>query len=354
MKCQFLFDLAIVMFLVSTFFYCFYLVSEKRFWLFQIGCGALIFGVSSGLGYLAARWIETSKPPFTQTFEVMVLFGVSLGIIYLILEYSYKSRILGFPSALFCLGFFVCATLFSKDVKPMVPALKNNFWLTIHVIICFVGYAAFAVSYFTSLLHLFTIKGFQKKLSMYIMSLTLVVPLTALVMYPLLENKFRIVSMKVTAMLVSGESLKSEVMLKYGIVHSALVLFSVMLTALFLYSIATFIEERFKLSEKLSARKDDFTRISYKSVLAGFMLLGIGIITGSVWAEIAWGSYWQWDPKETWSLVAWMVYLVYLHLRRARGWHGARLSWILVAGFVAVMFTFFGVNYFLSGLHSYG
>lgn len=92
--------------------------------------------------------------------------------------------------------------------------------------------------------------------------------------------------------------------------------------------------------------------IIYRSVVIGFSLLSVGIITGAAWADYAWGSYWSWDPKETWSLITWMVYAAFLHARLARGWAGHRTALLSVVGFVCVLFTYFGVNY-LPGLHSY-
>lgn len=92
--------------------------------------------------------------------------------------------------------------------------------------------------------------------------------------------------------------------------------------------------------------------IVYRSVLVGYPLLTLGIITGAAWADYAWGSYWSWDPKETWSLITWLVYSAFLHARLARGWSGQRMAVLSVVGFAAVLFTYFGVNY-LPGLHSY-
>jgi cytochrome c-type biogenesis protein CcsB len=92
--------------------------------------------------------------------------------------------------------------------------------------------------------------------------------------------------------------------------------------------------------------------IVYRSVLVGLPLLTVGIVTGAAWADYAWGSYWSWDPKETWSLITWLVYSAFLHARLARGWTGGRTAALSVVGFAAVMFTYFGVNY-LPGLHSY-
>ncbi|MEW6079974.1 MAG: c-type cytochrome biogenesis protein CcsB [Thermodesulfobacteriota bacterium] len=90
----------------------------------------------------------------------------------------------------------------------------------------------------------------------------------------------------------------------------------------------------------------------YQTVIFGFFFLSIGIITGAVWANTAWGRYWGWDPKETWSLITWFIYATLLHARLIRGWQGKTIAWISVAGFAAVIFTYFGVN-LLPGLHSY-
>ncbi len=99
-------------------------------------------------------------------------------------------------------------------------------------------------------------------------------------------------------------------------------------------------------------RSDILDEIVYRSVLVGYPLLTVGIITGAAWADYAWGSYWSWDPKETWSLITWLVYSAFLHARLARGWSGHRTGVLSVVGFLAVLFTYFGVNY-LPGLHSY-
>ena len=93
--------------------------------------------------------------------------------------------------------------------------------------------------------------------------------------------------------------------------------------------------------------------LSYRIVGFAFPLLTLCIITGAIWANYAWGTYWSWDPKETWSLITWIIYAGYLHARLMYGWKGRRAAWLVVFGFLAVLFTFFGVNYFLPGLHSY-
>jgi cytochrome c-type biogenesis protein CcsB len=92
----------------------------------------------------------------------------------------------------------------------------------------------------------------------------------------------------------------------------------------------------------------------YRPIIWGFPFLTAGIITGAAWANYAWGTYWSWDPKETWSLIVWLVYAAFLHARVTRGWHGRRAAYLSIVGFGATLFCYLGVNLVLSGLHSYG
>jgi cytochrome c-type biogenesis protein CcsB len=100
-------------------------------------------------------------------------------------------------------------------------------------------------------------------------------------------------------------------------------------------------------------RAETLDDIAYRSVMLGFPVLAIGIALGAYWANSAWGRYWGWDPKETSALVTWLIYGIYLHMRGLRNWSGTRSALVLIAGFGAVMFTYFAVNLWVSGLHSY-
>ena len=93
--------------------------------------------------------------------------------------------------------------------------------------------------------------------------------------------------------------------------------------------------------------------INYRCMSYGFPFLTIGIITGSLWAGMAWGSYWNWDPKETWSLITWIVYAILIHNRLTIGWRGRKTAYMMIVGFFSIMFTFLGINFILGGLHSY-
>jgi len=93
--------------------------------------------------------------------------------------------------------------------------------------------------------------------------------------------------------------------------------------------------------------------LAYKMIGFAFPMLTLCIVTGAIWANYAWGTYWSWDPKETWSLITWFIYAAYLHARLMYGWKEKRAAWMAILGFAAVLFTFFGVNYLIAGLHSY-
>jgi cytochrome c-type biogenesis protein CcsB len=94
----------------------------------------------------------------------------------------------------------------------------------------------------------------------------------------------------------------------------------------------------------LTGEKLDLERITYGAIKFSFIMLTLGLLAGSVWAKSAWGDFWVWDPKENWSLVTWLVYGAYLHLRRVKGWRGDRAAWLVIAGFAVVMFTYLGMS----------
>ncbi len=93
--------------------------------------------------------------------------------------------------------------------------------------------------------------------------------------------------------------------------------------------------------------------ISYRAIALGFIMLTVVIVSGAIWAERAWGRYWQWDPKETWSFITWIIYAIYLHVRLTKGWKDKKAAWFAVLGFVSIIFTYIGVNTLLVGYHSY-
>lgn len=120
----------------------------------------------------------------------------------------------------------------------------------------------------------------------------------------------------------------------------------------FLIGIGFLVADR-EASTVTPAMRETLDSVMSRTISFGFLFLTLGILTGAVWANSAWGTYWSWDPKETWSLITWLIYAAFLHCRFMRGWSGRRAAWIAIVGFLSVLFTYFGVNFLLSGLHSY-
>ena len=227
---------------------------------------------------LVLRWTETHQTgygyvPLSNMYESLIFFSWTIVLIYLILEFKYRQKIIGIfvtPFAFLAIALTSIIPGIDAKITPLVPALQSN-WLTIHVTTCFFGYASFAVSFGISILYLIRDRkeGEPAGISKWLPST------------PILDE------------------------------------------------------------------------INYKSIVIGFPMLTLGIVTGAAWANYAWGTYWSWDPKETWSLITWFIYAAFLHARFTRDWRGRKAAVLSIIGFVAVMFTYFGVNYLLSGLHSY-
>ncbi len=228
---------------------------------------------------LAMRWIESYQLgyghiPLSNMYEALVSLSWCTVLVLIVMERKYKSDILGvfvFPIISIAMAYASLSPNVRDEIEPLIPALQSN-WLTYHVITCFLGYAAFAISFGASIAYL-------------------------------IKNRKAKASSEESSGLLPDLNLLDEVI--------------------------------------------------YKANAVGFLLLGIGIITGAVWANYAWGSYWSWDPKETWSLITWFIYATFLHARLTRGWRGNKTAILSIIGFCGVLFTFIGVNYVLSGLHSY-
>lgn len=251
------FNIALAVFLASTFVSLAGLLAKKDP-LKILGAGLLIAGSLSLTVGLVLLGTAAKRIPFANTFETLMLFTWLSSVFFLVLLRRDGQGILRVLFAFLLSAALAASGLIATPPAPLVPALKSN-WLFFHVLLCFVAYAAFFISFIAGILYL-----------------------------------------------IGGSRIRL-----------------------------------------------DLDKLSYRNILFGFPFLTAGIISGSVWAKQAWGTYWNWDPKETWSLVLWLIYLVYLHLRTGRGWKGKGPAWISVLGFAAVLFTYFGVNYLLPSLHSY-
>ncbi len=284
---------------------------------------------------IVMRWVGSYQlgighAPFSNLYESLVFFAWVIVLIYLVVERKVANRTIGaFATPIACLALAYAALKpgITSDIQPLIPALKSN-WLIAHVITCFVGYASFAISFGVSAMYLIK----QGRDDEQVGWMEYVKPLV-LFIFVLLFSR---------VLFVQSWRLAVIVALPICLVFYAFVFF------------ARRIPEDLKvgLLDKFPQPRV-LDEIGYQLILLGFLFLSVGIITGAVWANSAWGRYWGWDPKETWSLITWFVYATLLHARMMRGWHGKRIAFLSIIGFAAVLFTYFGVN-LLPGLHSYG
>lgn len=282
--------------------------------------------------------------PITNLYESLVFFALCLVLGYLFIEWKYKKKSFGILVSILS-GIIIGLTEVlgvTKEVQPLVPALKSN-WLLAHVTLSFISYAAFAISFITGLLYVI-ISSENKRSFNYIFSTTLLGVLT-----------FTFISI-IIDVITSGKP-KSVTLFHSTLGNSSLPISLLSWGALFAiifgaYKSGDLIK---KTMDNLKIDSDFLEDITYKGIAFGFPTFTIGgLVFGAIWADQAWGRYWGWDPKETWSLITWFVYAFYLHSKFIRGWRGTKTAMIAVIGFIVTIFTYLGVNLFLSGLHSYG
>jgi cytochrome c-type biogenesis protein CcsB len=301
------------------------------------------FAELSGMGFLRSA-------PLTNLYESMTFFVWCLILGYLIIEFKFKNRSFGAfitPIAGLVLA-FIDLTGVSKEIQPLVPALKSN-WLLAHVTMSFIAYAAFAMSFATGLMYLIITAEKKSEVSYFFWTFTF-----GLFAILIVTMGIDFLTFKVK---VRPEEFIKSYLFKTSFLHPSSVVkiisWTASLAALFVIWKYGYVLKR--MLEKLNVTPDMLEEITYRSIAVGFPIFTLGgLIFGAIWADQAWGVYWSWDPKETWSLITWFIYAFYLHGRMVRGWKGKKVAIVAVIGFAAVIFTYLGVNLLLSGLHSYG
>ena len=245
---------------------------------------------------LISRWSISGHFPISNLYESLyfLTWGISLG--QLLIEREYQSPIIpsiAIPIELLSVA-FACFVLPDelKLSSNLVPALRSS-WLVMHVSVIMLSYAALIIG---SLL-------------------------SAAVLFTNIEKPLQIRS---SSSGVGGFKFSNQ------------------------YSLNDLLNPlEFSHSEELDT-------LSYRSILIGFVLLTLGLISGAVWANEAWGTWWSWDPKETWAFISWLFYAAYLHMRISKGWQGRRPALLASGGFLVVLVCYLGVNFLGIGLHSYG
>src|SRR4030066_1487791 len=358
MNSSFFFGLSTMAYILAMIIYITYLAFKKT----QIGITATtvtIIGFVSQTLAIILRWKEFAdisgmgflrSAPLTNLYESLIFFVWCLILGYLIIEFKFKNRSFGAfitPIAGIALAFIDISGV-SKEIQPLVPALKSN-WLLAHVTMSFIAYAAFALSFSTGLMYLIIKTEKRREPSYLFWTLTFGIFIVVFVAMGIDFLTFKIA--------VKPEEFIKSYMFKASFLNPSSIINIISwistITIIFLVwrygSILKTVMEKFNISSEI------LDEITYKSIAIGFPIFTLGgLIFGAIWADQAWGVYWSWDPKETWSLITWFVYAFYLHGRMLRGWRGKGVAIVAVVGFMAVIFTYLGVNLLLSGLHAYG
>lgn len=233
----------------------------------RLATGVMLAAVLINGALFAGMWVQAGRAPLKSLFETAIFLALNIGVLYLVMERLYHTRIFGAVAGLLAVVSIVFAlTKWDAEIQKLPAALQSG-WFVPHVWVYFVGYAAVAMAAGISVMQLLSRHS------------------------PFVR---RLLSLKFGSVL-SGEELNLE-------------------------------------------------KISYDSIKFGFVLLTLGLLVGSVWAKSAWGDFWVWDPKENWSLVTWLVYGAYLHLRKVKGWRGDAAAWVAIIGFAVVIFTYVGMG----------
>ena len=257
---------ALVLYLISSALYFVYAGTQKE----KAGKAAylvLFIGLLVHTVCIVVRGINAGRLPLTNQYEFATAFAWGIALCYLVFAKRFKFDILGVAVAPLIFLVIGYASMQSKDIHALMPALQST-WLGFHVSMAIIGYGGFGVA----------------------------------------------------------------------------------------FGVAVIVLLKDVLPSGMAGRIPDENALDqfiYRAVALGMLFLTMCMITGAIWAKKAWGSYWNWDPKETWSLITWLIYAVFLHLRTRRDMKGKKLAIFAVIGFLCVIFTYVGVNTLLSGLHSY-
>ena len=272
---------------------------------------------------LASRWLEAGYFPLSNLYESLFFLAWGITTMHFIAERMSRSRLVGVVTSPVAMGVTAFAALSlpaeMQQSAPLVPALKSN-WLMMHVSVMMLSYSTLMVGSAIAIGFLIVTRG-QK-----------------------VELKGSSVGTGSFRDRVKQKTVNSQPENAYATSSTASNTATLELPQ----------TETITLSPERLSLADTLDNISYRVIGLGFPLLTIGIIAGGVWANEAWGSYWSWDPKETWAFITWLVFAAYLHARITRGWQGRKPAILAAVGFVVVWVCYLGVNLLGQGLHSYG
>ncbi len=403
-------------YLVATLLYLAYLIRRPAL-VGRLATALTVMAVAFQTLGLAFRWIEggLTHPPFTNLYESLLFFSWGIGVFYLVIENRYRFKAGGafiLPVALGAMGAAVLNPSSSKEVQELVPALQS-YWLHAHVAIAAIAYAAFVAAFGTALMFLVKDRvhrrwvGFSANLFMAFMLLisdrfnilvhraftlnrvtpegevtgqaaALGVPgkllLIAMIYFVIAAAIYAFTREEdgqrggilgvpygpfVTLLGVVFSAAGLGFLVRAAVMDPGLALFGnpfkivILGLVIFTGAAAVLLDLRLERVRDLLPEAEKLDNMTYVIITIAFPLMTMVIVTGAVWAKYAFGQYWQWDPKETASLITWIIYTAYLHAKVSLDWPARRTAVIAIIGFASVVFTYLGVNAIGAGYHAY-
>lgn len=369
--------------------------------------GKIAFIISSvgllfHLIYFVTRWKGSGHIPVSNMYEFMTFLSMMVMVAFTVIFAIYRKVILGLFAVPIAIIVMAYAAVFPQEVSPLIPSLQSNY-LKIHVTLAALGESFFAVGFAAGLMYLLRTVNFsskekndrkQQKLVEFTLFSIIVIIGFLVSVFAFRATGYETVFVQSNVTIDSTgqdstiekvsyrmppivapynseiENFQSFLGMKEPLFEAPswmngvnagrkfnTVIWS-LLSGLILYGVIRLIARKplgraiHPVMDGIDA--DDLDEITYRAIAIGFPIFTLGaLIFAMIWAQIAWGRFWGWDPKEVWALITWLFYSAYLHLRLARGWQGRKSAWLAVLGFLVVMFTLVGVNLVIAGLHSY-
>ncbi|WP_438351305.1 cytochrome c biogenesis protein CcsA [Paenibacillus sp. FA6] len=367
----------------------------------KVSFWASSLGLAAHLTYFFIRWAGSGHIPVSNMFEFMSTLAMMIMIAYTIIYLIYRKTVLGLFSVPIAILIMAYAAVFPQEVQPLIPSLQH-WWLAVHVTMAALGESFFAIGFAAGFMYLLRTVDFsshdkkerrqQRGVEFTFFSIIILIGFIIATFafraggYESVFTQEHAISSKDATTTISRVEYKlppivsphdSSVESYQSFLGMDAPLFEApswmnginagrklntviwaVLAGIVLYALIRLILRKsigravHPLLKGLDA--DDLDEITYRSIAIGFPIFTLGaLIFAMMWAQIAWGRFWGWDPKEVWALITWLFYSAYLHLRLSRGWQGRKSAWLAVLGFIIVMFTLVGVNLVIAGLHSY-
>lgn len=348
-----------------------------------VGIFITAIGFITHVGYFITRWIASGHAPVSNMFEFTTAFGMMLVGSFILIYFLYRTPSLGLFALPIALLIIAYASMFPKEVTPLIPALQSH-WLTIHVITAALGESILAISAVAGLIYLLKNVDMTKKSKQRTWLEAIMFVIMIVVGFVVSSTSFKLAGYEAEFNYIDKEGKPAFETYNYPplfgmneyealtpgamtpLLEMPPVIDAKTLTTFvwsLIFGIVIYVLLRLILRKPIAMVFQPFARkantqlmdeIGYRSVLIGFPVFTLGaLIFAMIWAQEAWSRFWGWDPKEVWALITWLFYAAFLHLRLSRGWEGEKSAWLAVIGFVIIMFNLIAVNLIIAGLHSY-